>query len=104
LVETVSNEDHFTPEAEMVFGPYLASHCRGVNENSQREFSAHSLQAGRFWSKLVSNKVHLTLEADKVFRTYLASHCSGVTKISHVALHSHVLQAGHVCAILNINK
>jgi hypothetical protein len=43
--KSVSNEGHFTREAETVFRPYLASRWSGVSEKTQIALPALALQA-----------------------------------------------------------
>jgi hypothetical protein len=42
---SVSNDWHFTLEAETVFRPYFPSHCSGVTEMCHMALPAHALQA-----------------------------------------------------------
>jgi hypothetical protein len=43
-LKSVSNEGHFTFEAETVFRPYLAYDCSGVTEKYHIVLPAHALQ------------------------------------------------------------
>jgi hypothetical protein len=67
-LKSVSNEGHFTVEAETVFRPYLLSNCSGVNEICNMALPAHVLRAVQVRLKSVSNERHFTLEAEKLFR------------------------------------
>jgi hypothetical protein len=79
-LKSVSNEGHFTLEAETVIRPYLPSHCSGVTEKFHVALSAHALQAAQFTLTPISNEGHFTLEAKTVSPPYLPSHFSRVTQ------------------------
>jgi hypothetical protein len=44
-LKSVSNEGHFTLEAETDFSPYLFSHCSGMTEIWEMALSAQALEA-----------------------------------------------------------
>jgi hypothetical protein len=83
---SVSNEGHFTLEAETDNRPYLASHSSEVSETVQVELPALALQAVQDSSKSISNKGHFTLLEEKIFCPCLAWLCSRVIETSNVAL------------------
>jgi hypothetical protein len=60
-LKLVSNEGHFTPEAETVYRPYHPSHCNGVTEIGFVVLPAHALRAGAVRLKTDSNEGHFTL-------------------------------------------
>jgi hypothetical protein len=62
---SVTNERHFTLEAETVFRPYVASHCRGVTETSHVALPSHTPQTVHVLSKSIFNEGHFTLEAER---------------------------------------
>jgi hypothetical protein len=73
-LQSVSNEGHFTVEAETVFHPYLASPSSKVSESSHVILPAQALQAVQVTLKSVSNEGHFTIAAETVCRYYLALH------------------------------
>jgi hypothetical protein len=79
-LKSVSNQGHFTHEAERVFRLYLPSHWSGVTEIRHMVFPAHVLLAVQVRLKSVSNEGHITLQAGRIFLPYLPLACSGVTK------------------------
>jgi hypothetical protein len=91
----VSNEGHFTLEAERVFCPYHLSHRSGVTEICDMALPAHALQAVQVRLKSVTNEGHFNLEAKTAFPPYLHSHCRVVTEICD-AIPAHALQAVQV--------
>jgi hypothetical protein len=93
---SVSNERHFTLDAQTVLRQYLRSHCTRMSKICHIAQPAHALHAVKFRLKLVSNKGHFTHEAERVFRTYHTRHCSWVTKICHIALLAHALRVEQV--------
>jgi hypothetical protein len=66
-VISVSNEGHFTLEAERVLS-YLPLHCSRVTEICDVALPAHALQAVHVRLKSVYNEGHFTLVAETVFR------------------------------------
>jgi hypothetical protein len=60
---SVSNEGHFTPEAETVFGPYHPSHYSWVNEICHVALAAHALRAVQVRLKSLTNKGHFNNDA-----------------------------------------
>jgi hypothetical protein len=54
-----NNKGHFTLHADIVFRPYLASHCSRVTLISQVGLSRHSAQTVQDWSKSCSGALHL---------------------------------------------
>jgi hypothetical protein len=44
-LKSVSNEGHFTFEAETVFRPYLPVHCGGMREKCQMALPTQALKA-----------------------------------------------------------
>jgi hypothetical protein len=102
--KTGSNKGHFTPEAEAVSRPYLASHMRRVTQLSQVALSPNASQPVEVWSKSGSNEGHFTLEAEAVSRPYLDSYFSGVTQTSYFALPLHALLPGQVWSKSVSNK
>jgi hypothetical protein len=92
-LKSVSNEGHFTFEAETVIRPYHPSHCCGVTEIYHMTLPAHALCAVQDMLKSVSDEGHFTLEAETVFRPYLLSHFGGVPQKCDMALPAHALHA-----------
>jgi hypothetical protein len=82
-LKSVSNEGHFTREAETV-RPYFVSHCTGVTETSQMALTAHNLQVEHVLLKSVSNDGHFTREPETALRPSLASHFIGAIETSDV--------------------
>jgi hypothetical protein len=58
-LNSVSNEGHFTLEAEKLFRPYLPSHCSGVNEICHMELLVHALGSAQVRLKSVVMKTIL---------------------------------------------
>jgi hypothetical protein len=85
-LKSVSNEGHFTLEAETNFRPYLPSHCSGVTDICHLGISAHALRAVSVRLKSVSNEGHFTLQATAVSRPYVASYSTAVNQETPVAL------------------
>jgi hypothetical protein len=77
-----------TPDAEIVFSSYLATHHSGVNQTSGVAVTIHAPEPLDVWSQSGCKEGHFTLRP-KHFRTYLASHSSGVTRTSQMALPLH---------------
>jgi hypothetical protein len=67
-LKSVSNEGHFTLEAEIVFHTYLPSHCSEVTKIRHVALPVHALRAVQVRLKSVRNEGHFTLEAETVFR------------------------------------
>jgi hypothetical protein len=65
-LKSVSNEGHFTLEAEIFFCPYLPSHCSGVSDIYHIKLPAHVLSRVQVTIKSVSNSEYFTLEAERV--------------------------------------
>jgi hypothetical protein len=76
-LKLVSNERHFTLEAEAVLHSYLPSHFRRVTEIFSIERPVHALRAVRVRLKSVSKERQFTLDAETVFRPYVMSHRCG---------------------------
>jgi hypothetical protein len=51
--KSVSNEGHFTLEAETVFSPYLPSHCSGVTEICHMAIPAQAWTSTASWIEIV---------------------------------------------------
>jgi hypothetical protein len=68
LSKSVGNEGDFTREAEIVFRPYLATHCSGVIETSHLVVPNHATEAVQLWARSVGNEGNFTREAETVFR------------------------------------
>jgi hypothetical protein len=64
-LKSVSNEGHFTLEAETVFRMYLLTNCCGFTEISHIALSTNLLQEVQFMLKSVSNERQFTLKAEK---------------------------------------
>jgi hypothetical protein len=67
-LKSVSNEGHFTLDAETVFLPYLPSLCSGVTEICDMALYTHALLAVQITVKSDSNEVNFTVEAEEIFR------------------------------------
>jgi hypothetical protein len=67
-LQPVSNEGHFTLEAETVFCPYPSSQCSGVTYICHMALPPNALRAVQVRLKSVSNEVHFTLEPKTIFR------------------------------------
>jgi hypothetical protein len=63
-LKSVSNEGHFTLEAETLLRSYLPLHCRGVTEIYHMALPAHALRAVQVTLKSVGNEGQFTLEAE----------------------------------------
>jgi hypothetical protein len=85
-LKSVSNEGHFTFEAERVSRRYLPKHWNRMTEIRQIALPANALRAMQGRMKSVSNEGHFPIEDEISFRLYLPSHCSQVTEICHMAL------------------
>jgi hypothetical protein len=95
-LKSVSNERHFTLEAETVFRLYLAWHCSGVTQIYHMRIPAYALLAVHVRLKSVINEGHFTLEVEGVSRPYLSPHCGVVTEIWNIALPAHGPEAVQV--------
>jgi hypothetical protein len=63
----VSNEGHFSLEAERLFRLYFTSYFSGVTETSHLALRTHSIPAVEVCSKSVGNEGHFTGEGDRSF-------------------------------------
>jgi hypothetical protein len=68
MLKSVTNEGHFTLEAEAVSCPYLSSHCSGVTKKCHMALPAKALQTFQDRLKSVSNEGHFTTEAGTFIR------------------------------------
>jgi hypothetical protein len=96
MFESLTNERHFTLEAETVCRSYLPSHSIAVTENCHTALPVHSLQTLQVRLKSVSSEGIFSLRAETVFAPYLPSHCSVVTEMCHMALSAHASRAVQV--------
>jgi hypothetical protein len=90
--KSVSEEGHFTLQADTFSRSYLASYCKGVAEISDRVLCTDRLQAMYIWSRSASKVGHLTLEAGTVFPPCHSSHCREATESARCALPPRGLQ------------
>jgi hypothetical protein len=63
----VENEGYFTPDAEVIFRPYLPFLCSGTNETSNVELHTHGLNTVHVWLKSVRNEGYFTLRVETPF-------------------------------------
>jgi hypothetical protein len=65
-VKTVSNEGHFTIEAETVFRSYVPSHSSEVTEVSNKALPTCALRAMQVRLRSISNEGRFTIEAETI--------------------------------------
>jgi hypothetical protein len=80
-LKSVSNEGHFTLEAESVSHPYLPPPYSGRTEVSYMAHKAKALTAVQVTLRPVSKKRHFTMQHGRVTRPYVHPYFSGVTEI-----------------------